>query len=197
MVAGDVDEEEEEEAPVHYSFSLASRQNELCSGASSLAYSLLHLLLSSHSLLNLLLSPSFSPAPASLSHSLLHLLLSLISLAPRENDSRMGDALHCNIHFLFHQHVHYSFSLAPKRCTLFVQSITHLVPQVLCTFEGIGVLPHLTNVLRESARASQRVQAFNSSRQCPNLRGETEARAARRVAGCRASPSSGMNPIQG
>jgi hypothetical protein len=83
-------------------------------------------------------SLSFSLAPSSLSHSLLH--------QERRNHAL---ALHCISHFLLHQHVHYSFS---TRCTLFVQSITHLIHQVLCTFEGIGVLPHLANVLRERAR---------------------------------------------
>ena len=152
MVAGEVDEEEEEEEQVHYSCRSLLHQERtnnalalLLSRSFSLAPSSLF---------------SFSPAPSSLSlsHSLLHLLPSLFlilcctffCLAPREINHAL--ALHCIVHFLLHQHVHYSFSLAPTRCTLFVQSITHLVHQVLCTFEGIGVLPHLANVLRERAR---------------------------------------------
>jgi hypothetical protein len=123
-----------------------------------------------HSLLHFL-SLSFSLAPSSFS----------FSLAPRRINHAL--ALRCILHSLLHQTR--ALFILSSRCSRYVQSITHLAHQLPCTFEGIGEHPHLANVLRERARE----HSIHRS----NLRGEREARAARRVTGCRSSPSSGMN----
>lgn len=94
--------------------------------------------------------------------------------------------------------MHYFLSLAPTRCTLFVQSITHLVHQMLRTFEGMGMLPYLANVLRTCARTSQPANmsiqfittVLEYASQLTERPGQQDDS---KVTVCKSSPSSRMN----